>query len=463
MKVDPRRLLRECPTVVGMVTSTLESGGSIDSAMRNIASSGPQNSRSVFETAVRMVDTKQSASATEGLASVLDSLPRGTEGYRRSLSMCIAASESSDAVDRTRMLRDASDTALDSVRSMGEAYSASLTFPCMAVFGIGIMVPMVLMSLLPMLGIGGMFGASSIDENLVVLITLVLIPLGIVAMTLWVRRSNPFLSGTSDTKDIRFALPLLSAIPLSAVHISMGYGADSVLLFSMAPASVATIVLMADEYRRRERTRKCEAALMDCVFDMGNRMLSGENFGSASVGAMSSFPECADVAESLSRGLELSRGDIPQAISDSISPVSSELSSSIRDIYSCSERDNDDAGRLAVILGRQYHNQGSAMMSLRIRLKSMTDMMFGTAMVFAPMVLGMSVSMLEPLSEIAGYSGMDGTPIVLSAYLVELNMLIALLTSSIGSGEGFHKGLWRFCVMCPVSLMVFAICDSIRL
>ena len=58
----------------------------------------------------------------------------------------------------------------------------------------------------------------------------------------------------------------------------------------------------------------------------------------------------------------------------------------------------------------------------------MVDMMTGTALLFAPLVLGMSVAMLGPLSEIAGYQDVGDTGAVLSAYLVELCGLIAVLT-----------------------------------
>ncbi len=38
-----------------------------------------------------------------------------------------------------------------------------------------------------------------------------------------------------------------------------------------------------------------------------------------------------------------------------------------------------------------------------MRLKSMRDMMMSAAMMFIPMVLGMSMQMLEPFSEVTGY------------------------------------------------------------
>ena len=179
--VDHRRLLNECPTVVGMMTSSLESGGSLDVAVRMVAAEGPKLSRRLFSEVVRTMDTKGSASMSKCLTDVMSDLPASAAGYRRALHMCMAASESGTDEERGRMLKDASDIALEAVKEMGDAYSATLNTPCMIVFGIGIMVPMILMSILPMLSVGGMMSVGDVDQDMISMITLVVIPASIIA------------------------------------------------------------------------------------------------------------------------------------------------------------------------------------------------------------------------------------------------------------------------------------------
>lgn len=461
--MNHRRLLNEGPTVVGMMTASLESGGSLGTAVRTVAEEGPGLSRGLFAEVVRLVDTKGCRDIRDGMASRLSELPEGAEGYRRAIHMCLAASDSADRGERLRMLKDASDIALDAVREMGEAYGASLNVPFTTVFGLGIMVPMILMSILPMLGIGGMFGDAPVDQGTVSAVTLVLVPAVILAVSLSMRSSNPFLSRRSDRGEARHALPLLTAVPLAAAYHLAGVGTVGILLYSLAPAAVATMVLMYADRRREIRRIGAERGLRDSLLDLGNRMIAGENFETSVTGALSSRAECAHVAESLSRELALCRGDTASALDRAISPVSEEVAFAVSGVQRCSELDSEDAGGLAVALGRQFQSQRSIMRALEIRMKGMTDMMTATAMVFAPMVLGMSVAMLEPLSEISRFAGMEDTSTVLSVYLVELCALISLLMSSVGSGEGFSRGLWRFCLMCPVSLFVFHICSSIVL
>ena len=459
--MNPDKLTNECPTVVGTITSCLESGGSMDTAARSVAENGPENSRRIFSEAVGLTDTKVHAGIADSLRAVMSGLPQKAAGYRRAVDMCISASESSTGEEMSRMLRDASDSSLESVRTLGETYGASLTFPCMAVFGIGIMVPMILMSLLPMMGIGGMFGAAMLDSRTIVLVTLVLIPAGILLLSMNVRGRNPFLLKQDTASKLKFAAPLLVAVPLALVHRRLGLGDSSLFLFAVAPAAIATMVLMYGEYRSEGRRAACEESMRDTVFDLGNRMLSGENFGRAACDSLMTRRECAPVGESLGRELELCRGNVSEALELSVGEVSPDVCASMDDIRRCSERDSLDAGKLAVTLGRQFQNRDSAMRGMESNLKSMTDMMFGTATVFAPMVLGLSVSMLKPLSEMSGYVAMEGTSTMLGAYLIELSALIALLTSSLGSGQGFCNGLWKFCIMCPIALGVFALCCQV--
>lgn len=460
---DPRRLMNEAPTVVGIITSVIESGGSIDGAIRTVASDGPPLSAAMFDRAVRLADTKGSEGLCGALSEQLSELPASASGYRQAVLLCVSASESGDQKERLRILREASDVALDAVRIMGEKYAAGLSTPCMVVFGLGIMAPMILMSILPIMGIGGMFGSMPIDSGMMLAATLVLIPAAILAISYWLRVSNPFLEREPGIRDAASAIPLLTSVPLFLTMISIGTGVVESLILSVTPACVACLIMMYQGRREDAARARAERGLRDCVFELGNALLGGENFESVTVGAMESRPECAAVGTALSRELDLCRGDVRAAVANAVGPVSPEVSRTLCDIHRCSEKDTEDAGRLAIAVGRQFQNFSNIRGELDLKLKGMTDMMVGTAMVFAPLVLGMSASMLGPLSDISGYSGMEGTETALAVYLVELAAIIAALTSSLGGGEGLRGIVWRFCLSCPVSLVVFWVCTGIQI
>ena len=341
--------------------------------------------------------------------------------------------------------------------------STSLTVPCMTVFALGIMVPMILMSIVPMLGVGGLFGHTGIDSGLIVLTTLVLIPAAILLISVWIRRGNPFASQFPTSDGLRYAAPLALALPLAVLQLHGGGETEEVILLSVAPAAVVTALLMLSDRRAERRRRGCEQGLRDCVFELGNRMMSGESFERVCAETVSGRGECAEVGERLGREIVVCRGDIASAVRNAVSPISQDVSRAFCDILGCSLRDTEDAGRLAMYLGRQFHNSDNVRRELDSKLRSMVDMMTGTALLFAPLVLGMSVAMLGPLSEIAGYQDVGDTGAVLSAYLVELCGLIAVLTSDLGGRPGLREVVWRFSTMVPVALVVFTVCSELEL
>ena len=93
----------------------------------------------------------------------------------------------------------------------------------------------------------------------------------------------------------------------------------------------------------------------------------------------------------------------------------------------------------------------------------MLDMMTGTASVFAPLILAMSVVMLGPISEIVGEVFFDDISTVLSIYLMELTALIAVLSSNLTCESGIVNMEMRFTTMASISLAVFMLCSRISL
>ncbi len=435
----------------------------MDTAIRTVADEGPPISSGLFTEAVRTVDSKGAPDLDQALKIVLGNIPRDSSGYRQALLLCMSASDAKEDKERLRILNEASEVALDAVELMGEKYSASLTTPCTVVFGLGIMAPMILMSLLPMMGLGGVFGSLPIDGRSFLIVTLVLIPASILLLSSHIRSNNPFLLPTEGTESGQIGWILTLCIPLFILQQLYGRPVEESILLSLIPACVVCLMFMMDGRRHDSALRRTEDGLRDCVFEMGNALLGGENYEDAAVKAISNGAECSEAGLSLGRELDLCRGDVRSAIDRAIGPVSQEVSMTLCDIHRCSEKDLEDAGRLAAAMGRQFQNASNIRKELELRLKSMVDMMVGTAMFFAPMILGMSVSMLSPLSDITGYQGLGEAEGMLSVYLIELCAIISTLTSSLGRGEGVRGMLWRFCIMAPVALVVFRLATSFQL
>ncbi|AMK13908.1 hypothetical protein AUP07_0861 [methanogenic archaeon mixed culture ISO4-G1] len=277
------------------------------------------------------------------------------------------------------------------------------------------------------------------------------------------RERNPFSSDGILLSDLRYVLPLLSSIPLGLAYCGVTGTYDNILIFSLLPACILTILLMADGVLEMDKIKRYRSCLKDTLSDFGNEMLSGKNYETGLMRSLWKGCSATLICSSFESELAYCRGDVETAIDRSIGTISTDVSDMLKDVRFNSLRNFDEAGRLAIRMGRMLRDRESAQRELEIKLKSTTDMMSATAMFFAPMVLGMSIAMMEPLSEMMGYASLDGTRILLSAYLVELCILISAMLSSLGKSGGLMQMIWSFCRMSALSSVVFWICSSINL
>jgi len=463
IKKNPNTLMNEGPTVIGMMSAVIEGGGSLDTAVRDVADNGPVRSSKLFKDVTTAADARLISDIKTGLTSTLASLPSALTPLRRSVHMVIAASESADTSERMRMLKDASEISLNGLKETGETYSSSLNGPCMMIFGLGIMVPMILMSILPLLSLGGMFGSSSIGSEPIILFTLVLIPCTIAGLTISIKERNPFMGTGAVNKGMESLFPLISIVPIAIVVWAVSGDVMTSLMLASVGGGVITFAVLHPALSKKRKIEKQEQLLKDAVFELGNRLLSGENFETALIRSISMRKECIPIADAVERELNMCRGDVCSAIYLSVNSISVRMAEIFSDVYKCSKKDVRDAGRLAISVGRQLQDQDIVRKTIQNKLKSMTDMMTGTAALFAPLVLGMSIAMLGPISKVVEGANMGSTPLILTVYLMELCVLMAVLTAHLTGKTDTKEIAYRIGMTLPISMIVFYLCSTLGL
>lgn len=456
---QPLKLLNEGPEVIGCMATVLESGGSLDSAVREIAYRGPPCSSRIFRKMVEDSELRIEADLFAVISRMISELPAGCSAYGLALRMAVSASETKDPSERRRELSEASAIALSGLHEAGKTFSSGLNMPCMAVFGIGIMVPMVLMSIMPMMNISGLFGHSALDTRTVAVLTLVLIPAAVLALISGISSRNPLSVNTERGSPLEL-LPLLTALPLSfSLYTITNDLAHSICIGTAASAALTFLAGSGRENRERRRAR-AERELESSLLEIGNRLVTGSSFEDSIFGALSCRKELGDLAKDFLSEITICRGEVSTAIGNIFTPISPQICDVLNQIYRMSLKDLGDAGRLAMSVGKQIADRASIRKGIRNDLKSMTDTMFGTAAVFAPLVLGMSISMLQPLKTIAEGVDMGSTASLLSVYLVELSALIAMLLAFIEGNCTFRTVVRKASGMCAASLTVFmAVCS----
>lgn len=463
LKCPPETLLNEAPTVIGMMAVTLSSGGSFDTAIRDVAKNGPKNISEFLRGIVLDADCKRISDIKKAVIDEFSSFPKELSPFKRATHMVITAFESSDPNERAGMMKDAEIIILEGLRSMGETYSSGLNSPCMLIFGLGIMLPMILISMLPMLSIGGMFSITFIDSDMVTVIVLAVIPIfvGMIVFSLFGR--NPFHKVRFDGSEIRFIIPLISAIPLFFVFNGIGLSAEVSLSLGLISSGIIAYALLCPSLRREKERVRLVSVLDDSLFELGNRLSMGENFENAIKKTFGSRKDCIQLFNRIERELTICRGDVESALTVVLSEISPKAASDYCDIYRASMRDVCNAGRLATSIAHQRQDQNNVRKSIENKLKSTMDMMTGTSAIFAPIILGMSVVMLGPISDITGSIFFSDIGLKLIFYLVELAALISLMSTNLMCKGGSLNVISRFCLMMPVSLAVFMVCSALSI
>ena len=463
-KFRPELYLNESPSVISMMSAVVSPGGSIDSAVRYVASKGPKNTAKLFRDLVSDTDCRRTTDIRDSLYDTASSLPNQLASFRRALYMVISASENSSQEERARILKEATEISLQGLKQTGEEYSSKLQSPCMVVFGLGIMVPMILLSIAPMLGMGDAIGMRmTIPESVLEMVILVLVPASVASVIVSIRGKNPFAESCSDYNGVWKIAPMFLAVPLFIALQTINLPDTRCIAVSLAVPALITLSLVYPGVKaEKERARK-EDEMKDALFDMGNRMVTGENFESASVSAFSVRKGCRTVAEALAREYDICRGDIESAIDACISRISPAMAGFVKDIYRASCKDLRDAGRLAIAIAHQLQDQDAVRKSIGNKLRSITDMMNGTSMVFAPLILGLSIMMMGPLSVVSGASDPAHSFAVVSVYLVELALLIALFGSMLAGRFSPENVIYRFSLAVPSAMAILSVCSSITL
>lgn len=455
----PNVFLNEAPAVISLMASVISSGGSFDSAVRFVAEKGPENSRKLFVSMVLDVDSRKKSDLREVYYETVSAFPAALSVFRRALFMVVSASDSSDVSERARILKEATDIALEGLKHSGEEYSSKLQAPCMVVFGLGIMVPMILLSVVPMLKIGDSVGLSfGIPDEVLELIILVVVPAIVCGVMFTMKGKNPMMELTGNYSGLYKGLAILTVIP---VFIAVSQYIEDIKLaitVSVIVASLITASLVYQDVQKEKTRQKIETHLKDMLYELGNRLITGENFETALYDSLIVRKECRDLAEAVSREFVMCRGDTEAAVRMCISPYSEKMADFICSICRASAKDIRDAGRLAVALAHQLQDQDSVRKEMNNKLRSMTDMMTGTAAVFAPLILGLSVTMMGPIASISGNVNVDGTFTLIAVYLVELAILMSCFASVLSGRFRATEVIYKISVVLPVSMIVLFAC-----
>jgi hypothetical protein len=381
----------------------------------------------------------------EALIGLGQKWSRFSGDLKASLNAMVTASREATEDGRRRALDRANNAMVAGAKRRIEEYALSLSMPSMLIFGLGIMLPLMVGSFMPMLswniwsieGLsqGQTTQASTQNTAQMVFMMNILFPSIAALVAMNAVSGHPFNAHAGARKRASrrtpagFIAAATAGVASAAVGASLLSGTALSLwtLFSfLVPISVW---LIAYGRLSRQAPGRLETSYEDVLFKTGARMLEGENFES------SLHKACEDASRSSSGSMrELSFCDtiigLENAPAGQVKHGFGVMNAmqGIRITKQAAAKDELAAGMLAMDLAAYLKDLRDIESALKNRLKPTMSMMKTTALVLAPVVLGVTYAIYLSLASMMGGQGRDagagGFFLVLGAFLAQMNAIV---------------------------------------
>ncbi len=403
-----RAVSAQALTVVHLMASSLRVDRSLATAVRYAAkhAGGPASEELLrLEWAVRL---RHFGSVDEGLVAFADAVGKSDPDFKRALLTLQGAEGESTREGLERRLDRAYDIVVRADERRRERLASTLERPSQVLFGLGVVLPLVMAALVPMLEIG----AGGVGLLPLALLLLVAVP-GVTLVGASKILTRNFLGAPVAKLDARWALVAGLMAPSCAFAMvgllilfpgALGLPAPYLVVAAIASGGLigGTVLL------RRGGAREAEASaigegLADLLHAVGTKMAAGRSAEYALLEAVEPI-KATPLGERL-RGVLfdviVGRRSLIDAIErDAEVRDAPRVFPALRLLASAAARDTEAAGRVVLHLSEFERLRAEAVESLRSRCRGVVENTRMTVVVFAPMILGVTAGMFGLLSSV---------------------------------------------------------------
>lgn len=468
------------PEAVTFLAMALRLNPSLDRAIAFAAESADEPVATELRKVLWKVLLRSPAGLEEAFLRFANEWGGDNEDLKQALFALLASSlERSDA-SREATIEKARHLAFAGTQRRMRDYADSLRGPTTALFALGVLLPMMIGAMLPLLSLGGL--GSVADRSappagpspwVAVLALDVAFPVALAAFAWHVLGRRP---GTLAPPDLKSCGPrrLPAAI---AVAIALAGSVPALLpigpLRPLAPAlSVATALGLFCSWdargpkQERDRIKQLERELPDALFLLGGRIARGEPVERVlrSVSAEMEGSAAAAFFRRIDASLQLRRGSLSEALFAPEGPLavpSRSVRGAMRVVVAASDKDPVGAGRAVVDLSSHMRELFELDREVRRELGGVVDAMRATVCVFGPLVLGVTAGMYALLARV--FSGTISFALAPETFVAAVAVYLFLAVSvivhfSTGIEHGPDPVQFRYSLgkSLPLSLATFA-------
>lgn len=416
------------------------------------------------------------ASFEEAMIGLGQKWSRYSSDLKASLNAMVTASRESTEDGKRRALDRANNALISGAKRRIEEYALSLTTPSMMIFGLGILLPLMVGSFLPMLSwnlwstenlkqVPGTAGQGQTTIEIVFIMN-ILFPSVAALVAMNALSGHPLdVEGRGPARttiSTRYGLAAVAAASTSGIAIGVtclsGMGRSALLLLS----SVTPIALwlLIGGRGTGDKIDNGIDVLEHALFKTGARMLEGENFEASLNGACNELGgRDAELVRKLSlRTTIMGLDDRASGHSPTVFGFSNALEG-LRITRLAAAKDELTAGLLAMDLAAYLKELRDLETTLKNKLRPTVSMMKTTSLFLAPIVLGVTYAIYLSLASMIGGGGAgvgaEQFFLVLGLFLAEMNVIVVYFVWGI-EGQRRIGGLMSSLGLCTlVSEAVF--------
>ncbi|WP_019176879.1 hypothetical protein [Methanomassiliicoccus luminyensis] len=465
-KDEERTILRESPGIIGCLAMSMQLRPSLESAVAFAADRGEGVLASRLKEAMWASLTRVKGSLSEAVLDMTSSLSEVNDSLRQSMHLVMSATCERTREGMDRLLDKANSIALAGVRDSVDRYVASLSVPTMVLFALGTLLPIMMFSILPLMTLGTSIGTEAtepISSGHIAFLLLAVFPSASFLYSRQILQGNPVGAPSSDAVKINAtAVKFLAAWAAAVVAAVLCASGDMTPYVLSGAAVLPPSLFLAWSARKHrgagKRRELWERESIACLFQIGNRMTSGDTFERAFEDAASSRPGSRfnDISRAVLHRSRITGKELGDAIVEdgSFRLISPLLENAFVTVGECADRDPRFAGQVALNLAQMLSDLKACQGKVEEKLRGVVDMMRSTGLFFAPIVLGVTGALFGLIGG-ASSGGSAGILTITGLYIAQLSFVISYFTVFLMGDRSWKEVAYQFGSRTPVAFAVF--------
>jgi Flp pilus assembly protein TadB len=477
------RSLGRTPEAVNYLTMSLRLSPALNRAVEFAAENSEEPLAGRLRALLWDVHMRRHAGIEDAFLAFANDWGAWNEDFKRALYALNAATLERTEEGLDRSLAKARQIVYQGTRQRTEAYAASLRAPTTALFALGILLPMILGAMLPLLAIGGVdlaaldpARAPTPDATLAVALLLdVVFPAATFLFAYHILGRRPGTAGPPPAETLpwrarRVALAAALALALLAVPLALivppPYGPLAPLAVLVAATGVYLGRTAAPAKAARDRVRRMEGEFPDALYQLGSALGEGLSVEVAMrrVAANMAGSAIADLFARIGYTLQVTRRSLEDALfgQDGLLRTfpSRLIRASMKMVVEVAGKDPATAGKAVMDMSAYLRDLQRVDADMRRELGSVVEAMKTTAALFAPVVLGITCALYLLLADaFAAFATLAMDPAaffgVVGVYLVLTVVAVTYFANGIEEGGDAVAYRWTLARVLPLAFAVF--------